>query len=76
MANLNLIEQECEDVLLEIMDLMGPGKRKMPAYEHTELMNRVSTAAHHLINKRLGCPTGKHRDYCKCEEEKRAVTTV
>ncbi len=49
-----------------ILDFMGPGRRKISANEHTELMGRVRDAAHHLINKRLGCATGRHSDYCQC----------
>lgn len=66
MAMLNPIEEECEAILCAILDFMGPGKRKISANEHTELMGRVRDAAHHLINKRLGCATGRHSGQCQC----------
>lgn len=70
MNGLNPIEKECRLVLAFILDLMGPGKRKMSANEHTELMGQVRDCMYKLINKEYGCPTGKHVGYCTCTSEK------
>lgn len=70
MNNLNPILQECRTVLAIILDLMGPGKRKVSANEHTELMGQVRDCMYKLINIEHGCPTGTHAGYCTCTEEK------
>lgn len=70
MSGLNAIEQECRVVLAIILDLMGPGRRKVSSNEHTELMGRVRDCMYKLINKEHGCPTGTHSGYCTCTEEK------
>lgn len=69
MGALNPIEQECRSVIAIILDLMGPGKRKVSANEHTELMGRVRDCLYLLINKEHGCETGKHAGYCTCTKD-------
>ncbi len=78
MSGLNPIEQECRTVLAIILDLMGPGKRKVSANEHMELMGRVRDCMYRLIRKEHGCASGIHTGYCTCDEthEGKPVTTL
>ena len=67
-SRLNPIEQECRPVLAIILDLMGPGRRKVSQNEHTELMGKVRDCMYRLIRKEHGCATGTHTGYCTCDE--------
>jgi hypothetical protein len=68
MSRLNPIEQECQDVLVVLLDLMSAGHQKLEAKVHMELTGRVRTAVQHLINKEYGCKSGKHAGPCTCKE--------
>lgn len=69
MPRLNPIEEECKQVLRVILDLMGPGRRRLSAVDHRELTGNVREALHHLVNKEYGCLSGKHVGTCHCKPD-------
>lgn len=69
MSKLNKIEEECQDVLVILLDYMGAGHRKIEAKAHMELIGKVRTCVQHLINKEYGCKSGRHSGACDCKEE-------
>ncbi len=71
MNKLNLIEQECEDVLLEVRDWLAVAIfTKSRRQEFIDLMGSIREALDHLNNKKFGCSTGIHSGDCFCEKEK------
>lgn len=72
MNPLNPIEEECEDVLTALIDKIAVG-HSIGRMDYVILMDRVRQAHRHLVNKRLGCWSGRHTDFCTCEPGKEGV---
>ncbi len=68
MSRLNAIEQECQTILVILLDLMGAGHRKLDSKEHMELTGKVRNCVQLLVNKEFGCKLGKHSGPCACKE--------
>lgn len=68
MSRLNLVEMECQSVLLVVRDYWTQTpKHPVGAQEFMALMEKLRRVLKHLENKEFGCFTGNHAGPCHCK---------
>lgn len=65
---LNLIEEECLSVLLELQKWGNQKITRGNIADFNDFLSRKRDAISHLTNKKYGCASGRHSSVCTCKE--------